>query len=140
MEREDIQGMVNLAVSQFKELNVERLSKIESLVEALTKRVIGIDGNGTGKIGVLQKQDIKLEELGENQNRIENKIDDLRFATENFSKKKFWSILKWAVTTIIALLVLILGFMVYRAQQVPAHGVSAIHIPAQTTDASTDGR
>ena len=132
--------MVDLAIAKFHGENVQRLTKLDAMMEALIKRVIGIDGNGTGKVGVLQKQDIKLEELGDNQDRIEGKINDLIHASESFNKKKFWSNLKWGVTTIIALLVLILGFMVYRAQQVPAHGVSAIHIPAQTTDASTDGR
>lgn len=56
MERKEVQDMVDLAIAKFHAENVVRMTRIED-------RIIGIDGNGTGKIGALQKLDAKVEKV-----------------------------------------------------------------------------
>ena len=58
MERAEVQGLVDLAIAKYHAENVTRLTRIED-------RIIGIDGNGTGKIGALQRLSGQLGELSE---------------------------------------------------------------------------
>ncbi len=48
--------MIDAAISARHLENVQRLTQIES-------RIIGIDGNGTGRIGALQKLELKVDKV-----------------------------------------------------------------------------
>lgn len=114
MERLEIQTMIDLAIQRFHGENVARLTKIED-------RIIGIDGNGTGRIGALQRQDLKLSEL-------DGKLNILVTRSETWSKKGVWSVVKWGIPIIITLLALLLSYAGYRAaNNKPLADVRVIH-------------
>lgn len=95
--------MIDLSIARFHGENVSRLTKIED-------RIIGIDGNGTGRKGALQFQNDKLEEMSV-------KLNTLLVRSENLSKKSIWAVVKWGIPIIITLLALLLSYMGYRAAQ-----------------------
>lgn len=95
--------MIDLSIARFHGENVARLTKIED-------RIIGIDGNGTGRKGALQRQDDKLEEMS-------GQLKTLLIRSETFSKKGFWTLVRWGIPIIITLLALILSYMGFRAAQ-----------------------
>lgn len=92
--------MIDLAIAKFHGENVSRLTKID-------ERLIGIDGNGSGRKGVLQKHGEQLEEMN-------GDIKTLLTRSENFSKKGVWAVVKWGIPTIITLLALLLSYYGYR--------------------------
>lgn len=110
MEREGVQNMIDLAIANFHAENVARLTKIE-------QRIIGIDGNGTGKKGALQRQDAKLEELACAQKDMGSKLDTIIHQTNSWDKATVWEALKWMFGTILVILALILSYLGYRASQ-----------------------
>lgn len=110
--------MINLAVASHHSENVERLSKILIFMEELKYRVIGIDGNGTGRTGALQRQDVKIAEVdakiidvSTKQVAMDGKIDQLLVQTKNYSKED----VKGWLRAILAILTILLGYLTYRA-------------------------
>lgn len=99
--------MIELAIAQHHAENVQRLSKIE-------ERIIGIDGNGTGRIGALQRQDIKLAELAAAQAIMVGKIDEVLHNTKSWSKESVINAVKWMFGTILVILGLIITYVAYR--------------------------
>lgn len=139
MEREGVQNMIDLAIAKFHGENVERLSEIKTTQAEIRQRIIGMDGNGTGKIGVLQRQDMKLAELSEKQDMLESnqtamnvKLDTIIHQTTSWDKAKVWEALKWMFATILAILSLILGYLGYRAIMHP-QGAVAQHASLSST-------
>src|ERR1019366_1067902 len=65
VERTEVQSMVDLAIAKYHAENVSRLIRIED-------RIIGIDGNGTGKRGAIQ---ILGEQISEVNRNVETLLD-----------------------------------------------------------------
>lgn len=86
MERDEVQTMVDLAIAKFHGENVVRMTRIED-------RIIGIDGNGTGKKGALQRLDAKvdqsLQHLGSKVDKVCTDVETLlrRSTLDNFSRQ-----------------------------------------------------
>ncbi len=59
MDRAEVEGIVNLAIARYHSENVTRLTRIED-------RIIGIDGNGTGRKGALQTLGDQVGEINAN--------------------------------------------------------------------------
>lgn len=101
--------MIDLAIATYDRGAVEKLNKIEG-------RIIGIDGNGTGKKGALQRQDDKLEELAGNQAAMSTKLDTLLHRSKSWDKATFWKAFKWWIGLILALIGSVIGYLSYRAK------------------------
>lgn len=101
--------MIDLAISKYDLLASDKLNKIE-------RRIIGIDGNGTGQKGALQRQDDKLEELAGNQAVMTTKLDTLLHRSTSWDKASFWSAFKWWIGIIFALIGAVIGYLSYRAK------------------------
>lgn len=85
--------------------------------EELRTRLIGIDGNGTGREGELQRQNKKLCDLDDGQKFMIEQLHTITTRQESWSKKKFWSLVRWGIPIIITLLALLLSYMGWRAAQ-----------------------
>jgi hypothetical protein len=68
----------------------------------LRERLIGIDGNGTGRIGVLQKQDEKMQAM-------DVKLDMLVNRSQSWNKKNVWALAKWVAGGICGLALMLLS-------------------------------
>lgn len=91
-------------------------------VSEVRARIIGIDGNGTGREGVLQRHGKQLDDLDEGQVFIIEKLDEITdqlktitTGQETWSKKKFWNLVRWGIPVIISLIVLLLTYVGIRA-------------------------
>ena len=93
MERVEVQGMVDLAIAKYHAENVARLTSIED-------RIIGIDGNGTGRKGAIQRLEDKMEDgfaMAVTQlEGVRKTVSGLTFHTfdeDNVSKKRIRAVL-----------------------------------------------
>lgn len=107
--------MIDNSVNSHHLQNVERLTKIDVQQAKIEARIIGIDGNGTGREGALQRQDKELLLLKAGQFDMNIKLDTLLHRSSYWSKKGFWTTVRWGIPTIIALLSLMLAYFGYRA-------------------------
>lgn len=101
--------MIDLAISKFHGENVARLEKIEA-------RLIGIDGNGTGRKGVLQRQDETLATLADGHVEMKKSIDILVHRSGSWDKATFYRNAKWWITILLALIGSVIGYLTYRAK------------------------
>jgi hypothetical protein len=121
VEIEEVKILIALAISEKHAENVARLTKIE-------ERIIGIDGNGTGRIGALQRQDIKLAEIATNQSVMNSKIDKALHSATSWDKKSVINVLYQGFGSILVILGLIIGYITYRDAHHPKD-----HIAEHTT-------
>lgn len=84
-------------------------------VSEVRARIIGIDGNGTGREGVLQRHGKQLDLLDKGQLHIIEQLTVLTTRQETWSKKKFWNLVRWGIPVIISLIVLLLTYVGIRA-------------------------
>lgn len=94
--------MIQAAVGTFHGQNLERFGRIE-------ERIIGIDGNGTGRVGALQRQDKMLQEICVKIEGIEDNIATVVTNTTTFARDKFWGVARWLIGGIGGLGMLFLG-------------------------------
>lgn len=139
MDREEIQSMIDATVSKNHLENVNRLTKITNWLTEIKERVIGIDGNGTGRIGALQRQDRKLEELVDNQelltknqHEMNAKLDLFIHSANSWDKTSVISVLYQGFGSILVILGLIIGYITYRDAHRPEHPI-AQHITSQNS-------
>lgn len=114
--------MIGLEISKLHSENIAHLNRIDVQNAKIEARIIGIDGNGTGRIGALQRQDLKLAELGDAQQQMDEKLDTVLTAVHNLSsvdKKDIWDAVRWMFGTILVILGLMLGYMTYRVTAHP---------------------
>lgn len=146
-DRDYIQVVVDGKLSKYHSENLERFGGIEMLLAEIRARLIGIDGNGTGKVGVLQRQDAVLAEQNDRLERVQKSQDTLKTKMETFimqdatwDKKKVWEAVLKMFRVILVILGLILSYLMYRLAMHPQGGVA--RNPAisqnQSTDALTD--
>lgn len=135
MDREEVRDIAKGIILPFHGDNLVRMELFAAALEALKQRIIGIDGNGTGKIGVLQKQDIVLAELKQNQKVIEKKLDDLSISLNTWSKARFWHNLRWLLVVLVTLLGVLISYMAYRTI---AHPSAPLAIHATNGSTQTD--
>ena len=146
-DREYIQVVVDGKLSKYHSENLERFGSIEMLLAEIRSRLIGIDGNGTGKVGVLQRQDAvlaeyntKLGQMQKSQDTLKTKLETLITQDETWDKKKVWAGVVKMFRIILVILALILSYLMYRLASHPQGGVA--RNPAisenQTTDAIVD--
>lgn len=100
----------------------QALNPVLTSMAEIRTRIIGMDGNGTGREGALQRQDKSIARLDEGQVFIIEKLggitDQLHTITnrqETWSKKKFWNWVKWGIPVIITMASLTLAYIMYRA-------------------------
>lgn len=98
----------------------ETLKPVLRDISEVRARIIGIDGNGTGREGVLQRQNKSIERLDEGQKFIIDQLHNLTNRSETWSKAGFWKGLRWMLATLIALLAVLMSYLGYRASQHPA--------------------
>lgn len=110
MEREDVENMVDARLAA-------ALGPITGGLAELKSRIIGIDGNGTGREGELQRQNTKLTNLDDGQKFMIEQLHTITTRQENWSKKKFWTLIRWGIPIIITLLALALSYAGYRIAQ-----------------------
>jgi hypothetical protein len=110
LEREDIENMVSAMVN-------DAVNPLRQQVSEIRARIIGIDGNGTGQKGALQRQDDKLHDLDDGQKFIIGQLHGITTRQENWSKQRFWTLVRWGIPIIITLLALMLSYLGYRAAQ-----------------------
>jgi len=94
--------MISAAIDKYHGENVARLVKIE-------ERIIGIDGNGTGREGALQRQDKVLK-------RIETEVTKLVTASTSWNKRDLLHAAKWVLATIISISAVAVAYMDYHAK------------------------
>lgn len=91
------------------------LGPVNAGLSELKSRIIGIDGNGTGREGELQRQNTKLTNLDDGQKFIIEQLHTIKSGQDSWSKKKFWNLLRWGIPIIITLLALLLSYAGFRA-------------------------
>lgn len=127
MERRDVENMVDARLAA-------ALGPLTSTVGDLRARIIGIDGNGTGRKGVLQRQDEKLQQLDDGQLHIIKQLGILTTRSETWSKAKFYKNLPVWLGIILSLIAAVIAYLAYRAHT--GHEVSQQgHAQVQTYDA-----
>lgn len=89
--------MIDLAISRHHAENVVRLTRIED-------RILGIDGNGSGRKGVLQRQDEKLEQMSGEIRDVKTDVAEVKDGqnvllqrSQSWSKKNVWEFAKWII-------------------------------------------
>jgi hypothetical protein len=146
-DREYLQMVVDGRLSKYHSENITRFSGIETLLAEIRSRLIGIDGNGTGKVGALQRQDKvlaaqndKLEQMQVSQDKLETKLENFITQDETWDKKKVWAGVVKMLRIILVILALILSYLMYRLASHPQGGVARNPAISQnhTTDALTD--
>lgn len=91
------------------------LGPLTGQVAELRTRIIGIDGNGTGREGALQRQDKKLQDLDDGQIHIIEQLRVLTTRSETWSKAKFYKSLPIWIAIILSLIGSVIGYLTYRA-------------------------
>jgi hypothetical protein len=115
------------------------LAPLTSDVAELRMRIIGIDGNGTGREGALQRQDKKLQQLDDGQLHIIKQLGVLTARSETWSKAKFYKSLPIWLALILSLIGSVIGYLVYR--QHTGHEVSQQgHAQVQPSNATNEFR
>lgn len=79
------------------------------------ERLIGIDGNGTGREGALQRQDKKLVEMSGQIEDVKTSVSTLVERSETVSKKKIWELAQWAIGGLGAFATVIAGMWLGHA-------------------------
>lgn len=84
--RQEVQNMIDLAIQTHHAENVERLTRIES-------RIIAIDGNGTGRIGAVQRIELAISALTQRLDETVNSLGAVRVDIGGSLKTKtVWAI------------------------------------------------
>jgi len=91
----EVEDMIAAAIGNYHRENVARLSDIEG-------RLIGIDGNGTGKRGVLQQMGETLDEIKNDLKDTQRKVGVLTVSDTSWNKEKLLKGVGWFVVTLIA--------------------------------------
>lgn len=97
-----VQTMIDLAIAKYHGENVARLTSIEA-------RLIGIDGNGTGREGAIQRLEKKMDENTLVTNRLGDSVDRLSTSSRFWSKKSILSVGWAAFSIVIALATIVAG-------------------------------
>jgi len=100
--REEVQAMIGAKMLELHGQNLERFGRIE-------ERIIGIDGNGTGREGALQRQDKVLKAIDAKVDQLGDNVATLVTATTTVRRDKVWGVVKWLLGGIGGLGMLILG-------------------------------
>lgn len=100
----------------------QALNPVLTSMAEIRTRIIGMDGNGTGREGVLQRQDKSIARLDDGQvfiieklGGLSEQLHTLTTRQETWSKKKFWNWVKWGIPVIITLIALLLTYVTFRA-------------------------
>ena len=107
----------------------EAMKPVLSLQAELRTRIIGIDGNGTGREGELQRQNTKLTALDEGQIFIIKELAEIKVSTQTWNKETFYKQLPVWVGIAFALIGSVIGYLTYRAkigQEVSKQGHSQV--------------
>lgn len=89
-QREQVRDMVSAMLG-------EALKPVLRAQAETRERLIGIDGNGTGREGVLQRQDKKLEEMSGQLAEVKDGQALLLTRSESWSKKAIWEFAQWVI-------------------------------------------
>ena len=93
--REEVKSMIIAEVGVMHTQNLNRFGLIERSQSELRERIIGIDGNGTGREGVLQRQDKVLAKLEIGHEEMSRNIVTLVNRSQSWNKKNVWELAKW---------------------------------------------
>lgn len=107
VDREDIVNMID----------ARQAAAMRPVMEMLTElriRIIGMDGNGTGSEGVLQRQDKKIADLDDGQKFIIQQLETINKHTSFWNKAKFYKGLPTWVTIIATVLALVVAYLAYK--------------------------
>lgn len=113
----------------------EALTPVLRDVSEVRARIIGIDGNGTGRKGALQRQDDKMEEIAETQREQGMKLDTLLHRSSSWDKKTVWRNVKWMFGIILTALGLMFAWLEYRAHTHPSQPIATGHAEVEHYDA-----
>ena len=110
--KEEVKELIAAAIGAYHQQNVERLTAIE-------KRLIGIDGNGTGNRGVLQQMGETLDETKNDVKTIREAVSKLTISDTTWNKEKMLKGIGWFVVTFIAAAGVLLAGLTYWHSQHP---------------------
>ena len=108
MERKDIENMAGLMIA-------DAMKPVMMELRWLREHVLKMDGNGGPTKGSIQRQDDKIAELHEELQMVGKDVKTLITTSETISKAALLKWICWGVGTMIAMGMLILGIMGYRA-------------------------
>jgi hypothetical protein len=104
--------MIAADISTMHTQNLNRFASIERGQSELRERIIGIDGNGTGREGALQRQDKVLARLVEGHAEMSDNITTLVNRSQSWNKKNVWEFAKWVIGGLGALGTVLLGMYI----------------------------
>lgn len=84
--RMEVQAMIDLAIARHHTENVARLTSIE-------QRIIGIDGNGTGRIGAVQRIELAISSLTSGLESLKESLGEVKIDIGGSLKTKtLWAV------------------------------------------------
>jgi hypothetical protein len=135
VERKDIENMVNAMMA-------EALTPVRRDVSEVRARILNIDGDGSGRPGILQRQNEDMREIKESIKVLGGNVDTVLSQAKFYDKKNVWQGLRTLLGIIIALLGLLLGFLTYEKATHPNQSLISREPSTSTqgNDAGVDGR
>ena len=113
--KEEVKELIAAAIAVYHRENVERLGNIE-------KRLIGIDGNGTGSRGVLQQMGETIDETKDDIKTIKESVASLTLSDTTWNKEKMLKGFGWFILAAVAVMGLMFTALTYWHAQHP-HGI-----------------
>jgi hypothetical protein len=131
-QRKEIETMISAAVEKRHGENLQRFAEIR-------ERIIGIDGNGTGRIGALQRQDAQLASIKSTVKDIGAKVDALTTAMTTWNKRDVLKLAGWVFGTLIAMSAVAVAYMDYHAKYHAGEPLLSEH-PTTASYTTSDSR
>lgn len=98
-------------------IDARQAAAMRPVMEMLTElriRIIGMDGNGTGSEGALQRQDKKIADLDDGQKFMIKQLETINNHTSFWNKAKFYRSLPVWITIIVTVLALVVAYLAYK--------------------------
>lgn len=138
-QRKEVETMIEAAIGKYHGENLERFVGITKMLVELRQRIIGVDGNGTGSEGVLQRQDKAIDRLEAGQDGMSAQLTLLVNRSKYWNKADIWKAVRWFLMFLVALAAVCVSYMAYHATYHP-HDPLITHNPLTSLNQSADSR